>query len=222
MEGTSMAERGLSPRVRGNRGWGRLAWQSFGSIPACAGEPPTLPRGPAWRKVYPRVCGGTLCRALVPFSGGGLSPRVRGNLCRAARPGGRRRSIPACAGEPVRMYPLPGAGAVYPRVCGGTPPAGKSVQRCEGLSPRVRGNRAVGAVGVVGAGSIPACAGEPSSDELPCSSDRGLSPRVRGNQKQTDIAREMGGSIPACAGEPHRTRIPALIAGVYPRVCGGT
>ena len=50
---------GLSPRVRGNRGWmgGRLMWS--GSIPACAGEPGPASRPVRPGRVYPRVCGGT-------------------------------------------------------------------------------------------------------------------------------------------------------------------
>ena len=50
---------GLSPRVRGNRCFGRTRNRGWGSIPARAGEPiPTAPRSWA-RRVYPRACGGT-------------------------------------------------------------------------------------------------------------------------------------------------------------------
>ena len=51
---------GLSPRVRGNRVMraGRLPAQ--GSIPACAGEPDTLIPAAVAKRVYPRVCGGTI------------------------------------------------------------------------------------------------------------------------------------------------------------------
>ena len=50
---------GLSPRVRGNRVMFGRRNEMKGSIPACAGEPPSarLPRHPS--AVYPRVCGGT-------------------------------------------------------------------------------------------------------------------------------------------------------------------
>ena len=50
---------GLSPRVRGNL---RLLLQlpgAVGSIPACAGEPPSRPPASPLATVYPRVCGGT-------------------------------------------------------------------------------------------------------------------------------------------------------------------
>ena len=50
------------------------------------------------------------------------------------------RSIPACAGEPVRLVQAAHWQEVYPRVCGGTitDDAGNIIRN--GLSPRVRGN----------------------------------------------------------------------------------
>ena len=50
---------GLSPRVRGNLGVLRPKTLPPGSIPACAGEPPSPEREPRTGRVYPRVCGGT-------------------------------------------------------------------------------------------------------------------------------------------------------------------
>ena len=113
---------GLSPRVRGNPLRLNLNLAAVGSIPACAGEPhppsprrgsppvyprvcggtPPLGHYPApRRKVYPRVCGGTRRSVLDDRQREGLSPRVRGNPSASAYPTGRRRSIPACAGEPL-------------------------------------------------------------------------------------------------------------------------
>ena len=94
---------GLSPRVRGNRR--RLAPRpaSKRSIPACAGEPFCDYFGGGLHGVYPRVCGGTAsgaaCQRWLP----GLSPRVRGNLIIVPPGARRRRSIPACAGEPFHQ-----------------------------------------------------------------------------------------------------------------------
>ena len=111
---------GLSPRVRGNH----LDSEQCRSL----------------HTVYPRVCGGTQdvriqCRPLS-----GLSPRVRGNP--GAWPGSssRRRSIPACAGEPCRRPRRGVSTKVYPRVCGGTWRTPRSPSPWRGLSPRVRGN----------------------------------------------------------------------------------
>ena len=92
---------GLSPRVRGNQcGWANVRGCS-GSIPACAGEPPRSPRCCPFSKVYPRVCGGTLLDEVTLMPEDGLSPRVRGNRKRPRYRPSLRRSIPACAGEPL-------------------------------------------------------------------------------------------------------------------------
>ena len=112
---------GLSPRVRGNRDLYPVDCERRGSIPACAGEP-------------------ALCVPICIYTVG-LSPRVRGNQADISAVLGVYRSIPACAGEPSRASQRSSPTAVYPRVCGGTFPAGKSRMRSEGLSPRVRGNR---------------------------------------------------------------------------------
>ena len=175
--------------------------RKIGSIPACAGEPPDRE---CWRKsarVYPRVCGGTFAGFRRRRPGRGLSPRVRGNplwLCSRGIPG---RSIPACAGNPSAST------ASTPRW-----------------------------------GSIPACAGEPLPD-LPLAivnrvyprvcggtyydqplgwAGSGLSPRVRGNLAAGHSRLPRIRSIPACAGEPYELPASISIAGVYPRVCGGT
>ena len=51
---------------------------------------------------------------------------------------------------------------------------------------------------------------------------QGLSPRVRGNREPQLKVFWPYRSIPACAGEPGIALSPPPIAGVYPRVCGGT
>ena len=92
--------RGLSPRVRGNPLLMAASIIVLRSIPACAGEPGVNGEGRRRRRVYPRVCGGTI----------GLTGFIND-------PNG---SIPACAGEPLAN---PGTNIdleVYPRVCGGT------------------------------------------------------------------------------------------------------
>ena len=112
----------------------------------------------------------------------------------------------------------------------------------DGLSPRVRGNRAARPLPSSSSGSIPACAGEPNgllrllpaSTVYPrvcggtsstCGIDvlyHGLSPRVRGNPSLTMVFSSTVRSIPACAGEPTPEYVMVLTTSVYPRVCGGT
>ena len=152
---------GLSPRVRGNRPASLSPICLIGSIPACAGEPRTSTLAVWPLRVYPRVCGGTAGHQLVDGAQTGLSPRVRGNRYHANGIPRRRRSIPACAGEPAFSRMPSTNGRVYPRVCGGTHAARRRRGHQLGLSPRVRGNQEPGLDLLVDDGSIPACAGEP-------------------------------------------------------------
>ena len=70
-------------------------------------------------------------------------------------------SIPAYAGEPMLSQGPGRMPRVYPRVCGGTAVGQSPTDITQGLSPRMRGNRA-GAEHVIDwEGSIPAYAGEP-------------------------------------------------------------
>ena len=192
---------GLSPRVRGNR---PPLWRKCPparSIPACAGEPGRERGCIMPTKVYPRVCGGTAIGQLAHSPPGGLSPRVRGNRRASTASVQWPWSIPACAGEPSFASWTSMSSTVYPRVCGGTKATQDWVSCLSGLSPRVRGNPSVRPRPAGDAGSIPACAGEPLTDQVrrdiggvyprvcggtaitlyAALSGMGLSPRVRGN-----------------------------------------
>ena len=154
---------GLSPRARGNHDRVFALLCDARSIPACAGEPDGSAGAGPRQRVYPRVRGGTSVAPLESARSWGLSPRARGNPCRLTTAGGRRRSLPACAGEP-RLDRIDGVHqAVYPRVRGGTHMVDRSQRRSGGLSPRARGNLATGNCGPAWLRSIPACAGEPSA-----------------------------------------------------------
>ena len=127
-------------------------------------------------------------------------------------------------------------------MCGGTSVCHIQCEQRVGLSPRVRGNQYLIRRPAWRCGSIPACAGEPTSgNTFPCwdrvyprvcggtdaevglaSTAMGLSPRVRGNRLGRRGGRHCHGSIPACAGEPVECASPGRPSRVYPRVCGGT
>ena len=236
------AEHGLSPRVRGNPVAPMLRKTMNRSIPACAGEPRRLRRQPPSATVYPRVCGGTSAVRALNDTAPGLSPRVRGNRRAGCWYGMRRRSIPACAGEPTATRSSQCLPKVYPRVCGGTAAEFVEPQNDKGLSPRVRGNHKPRAAAEAAERSIPACAGEPfpASPNGPtarvyprvCGGTppggwrirtlRGLSPRVRGNRVPPLHQPGRRRSIPACAGEPPALDEHCGDMEVYPRVCGGT
>ena len=153
--------RGLSPRVRGNRGALNRSLSSLGSIPACAGEPSVRSTYACIMMVYPRVCGGTCVHSRQAGLCQGLSPRVRGNLRSLKAGRAVPRSIPACAGEPGAVDNVCVMSWVYPRVCGGTRGDHQRSPFHRGLSPRVRGNPTAVTYGANTGRSIPACAGEP-------------------------------------------------------------
>ena len=214
--------RGLSPRVRGNLKYVMHEMSAQGSIPASAGEPRASWAELNQNGVYPRECGGTVNAPLPRSAQSGLSPRVRGNRAGSGKGKAAAGSIPASAGEPGR-WPAPARRwRVYPRECGGTSAISGGRGRCMGLSPRVRGNPGAPACHAAHRGSIPASAGEPSAEGLPCHASRvyprecggtgrpelagdggvGLSPRVRGNHEGPQQQPVGVGSIPASAGEP--------------------
>ncbi len=178
---------GLSPRARGNRDEAKSKRPCARSIPACAGEPVSWPRSPRRNQVYPRVRGGTGAVDLERALDAGLSPRARGNpSCRrCARR--HRRSIPACAGEPVEWLDHCSMSRVYPRVRGGTIVPARMGDNDPGLSPRARGNRLRWAADGRRSGSIPACAGEPFSDSLFLAAEQ-VYPRVRGGTSTACVA----------------------------------
>ncbi len=239
---------GLSPRVRGSPMFIRpsIPWKR--SIPACAGEPAMTHGSKTRTAVYPRVCGGAFKRDNNLDVAAGLSPRVRGSPSTPAAGLARKRSIPACAGEPAAaVAPWRSSrcrGRVYPRVCGGAGWIVVSMSVYDGLSPRVRGSPRRPPAGVKKRGSIPACAGEPrvGRRRMWCgavyprvcggayhasggvASLSGLSPRVRGSHHELRVLDYRSGSIPACAGEPvvsSRESGTRPAPAVYPRVCGG-
>ena len=203
---------GLSPRVRGNL-LRFLVTCHIGSIPACAGEPDMS----NFRDRSIPACAGEPTERIRTETVG-LSPRVRGNLkifeqgpALRVYPrvcGGTfetdymsKRSIPACAGEPLK-----GVGGLSPRVRG-------NLEFLQQVYPRVCGGNACSAR----SRSIPACAGEPSPARCRLCR-RGLSPRVRGNRTPPSglsprVRGNLAGvhgllwyqrSIPACAGEQKR------------------
>jgi len=228
--------------VRGNRIGVSACRLLPRSIPACAGEPAITLHVPQDRLVYPRVCGGTSVRTSSCPVTSGLSPRVRGNRILHLPQLARRRSIPACAGEPIVPTGLRNIILVYPRVCGGTQRRRRPLDQLRGLSPRVRGNQTAACDGSGAERSIPACAGEPWREwkmmqptavyprvcggtdlvALYEGTNEGLSPRVRGNPKPVGDTIVTHRSIPACAGEPHFAGRGHYQRKVYPRVCGGT
>ena len=167
---------------------------------------------------------------------------MRGNHPKQRVDVARIGSIPASAGKPPGGNRPPDETRVYPRECGETRSVSFSVSHCEGLSPRVRGNRHRLRKELRDTGSIPASAGKPlrppgkvslmgvyprecgetNSFSLRAGPCLGLSPRVRGNPVFVLQVSHGMGSIPASAGKPRRWCAGPPLEGVYPRECGET
>ena len=177
-----------------------LRFGQEGSIPAHAGEPrpPCLATPPSG--VYPRACGGTPAKSVLPWLSRGLSPRMRGNRLRCRCGEVCFGSIPAHAGEPLLRTHARDYWRVYPRACGGTTPKNRRAGSRTGLSPRMRGNPWKDDSQVHRIGSIPAHAGEPPSCRPRCRC-RGVYPR-------------------ACGGTVKRQQLTDSCSGLSPRMRG--
>ena len=132
---------GLSPRGRGSRERDRGGERQNGSIPAWAGEPSTCSTWTRRTRVYPRVGGGASMWMSNSSIQEGLSPRGRGSLALARLRERQIRSIPAWAGEPVKVSRQTQHRRVYPRVGGGAANERMLSTIGQGLSPRGRGSR---------------------------------------------------------------------------------
>ena len=210
------------------------------SIPTCVGEPLAHSPSILMARVYPHVCGGTLCDTWINSLVSGLSPRVWGNHNRKFLPFEHCGSIPTCVGEPCprwRGLPRPW---VYPHVCGGTKGWRPQHELILGLSPRVWGNPSVKPYRSINDGSIPTCVGEPRKPVQQCQTKRvyphvcggtslriklpsiqaGLSPRVWGNLESNRIAQSPLRSIPTCVGEPHIDNNCTPLSGSIPTCVG--
>ena len=199
---SSVKSPGLSPRVRGSPNPFRAFRHSGRSIPACAGQPSCPPPPLKPSRVYPRVCGAASSRVIQTGVPKGLSPRVRGSHKPYRLLSEHRRSIPACAGQPLAYAKRLCATEVYPRVCGAAVRGFLGAAAGWGLSPRVRGSHKPLKEVCPSLRSIPACAGQPSSahtfahdievyprvcgaavlSEQYSIAAPGLSPRVRGSR----------------------------------------
>ena len=211
---------GLSPRVRGILPLDRPLPMCYGSIPACTGNPPPTSAPRPIAGVYPRVYGESKLVWGADNAAQGLSPRVRGIQTGPQNSTSFVRSIPACTGNPSRLFRIVLYRRVYPRVYGESisPLQGCSTNR--GLSPRVRGIPPTAGDPAWQIRSIPACTGNPERKVSLVFLSSGLSPRVRGILILRKQEIPYYGSIPACTGNPRKYARRFFSAAVYPRVYG--
>ena len=110
------------------------------------------------------------------------------------------RSIPACAGSPIRHRPACDRQRSIP-ACAGEPDGGAVRRPSPGVYPRVCG----GAIISFTLAALPTV----------------YPPRVRGACSRPGDVDDRSRSIPACAGEPPGRVVQRQLQEVYPRVCGG-
>ena len=232
---------GPSPRLRGKR---KCRWSTgthARSIPAPAGETARIARHQFQPRVHPRACGGNPRETACGRCQGGPSPRLRGKPLEFIGPNSPGGSIPAPAGETIRVGRPGKPLRVHPRACGGNVTIRGPAGAPRGPSPRLRGKRDHPRPGRFPQGSIPAPAGETwLPTRLPRESrvhpracggnveigqivrlHHGPSPRLRGKLGIVAGLHQDNRSIPAPAGETCLLLSQHQLMGVHPRACGG-
>ena len=231
---------GSSPRLRGTQDLANLQWSVSRFIPAPAGNTKFVGGHAGYVPVHPRACGEHAKRQVQRRDGAGSSPRLRGTQGTNGRAEGRRRFIPAPAGNtptpPCSALPR----AVHPRACGEHGISMGSAWSRFGSSPRLRGTLLRAFLESVPARFIPAPAGNTLyGDESPASMavhpracgehfctlfsaflSRGSSPRLRGTHRRVGAAGNLIRFIPAPAGNTCRGGATNSRSAVHPRACG--
>src|SRR5690606_36671282 len=116
----------------------------------------------------------------------GRSPHTRGKLARADESEGRRRSIPAYAGETMQALFSSIRKTVDPRIRGGNSRLSVTSSGLRGRSPHTRGKLSLDHHREWNGRSIPAYAGE----TMPSGWQRGSStvdPRIRGGNHRAPV-----------------------------------
>ena len=136
---TFRSHSGSSPRLRGTAGEPLANLHHYRFIPAPAGNStdpwPNSSRTP----VHPRACGEQILFACASPCRSGSSPRLRGTGPVRQGIEGRRRFIPAPAGNSRRSSRIRASVPVHPRACGEQLTRIVNSRRASGSSPRLRG-----------------------------------------------------------------------------------
>ncbi len=134
-----------------------------GIIPAYAGNTLLYQFGQHGSGDHPRVCGEHLFQRSDRQSGPGSSPRMRGTPCDLFLAAIEVGIIPAYAGNTDEFRKSSVILEDHPRVCGEHLPNNQVCRRNLGSSPRMRGTRLLRVLAGIGAGIIPAYAGNTNS-----------------------------------------------------------
>ena len=137
-----LVDYGSSPRGRGTRRIPTALGASGRFIPAWAGNACRQSCASTQKTVHPRVGGERLLLGACFCVCSGSSPRGRGTRHRCPADRGRRRFIPAWAGNACGGLRFSRRGAVHPRVGGERSRPNEGAQKAAGSSPRGRGTHA--------------------------------------------------------------------------------
>ena len=211
---------GSSPHTRGTRYCTNNECETFRFIPAYAGNDPSVPRELWPPPVHPRIRGERFLRPLLRQRDHGSSPHTRGTRPSGGPPPGRKRFIPAYAGNAPEGRPHCPASSVHPRIRGERRIPMRNAGHLFGSSPHTRGTqqrdcpcRALDRFIPAYAGNArrtpslrrratvhPRIRGERGNRARSLCSDCGSSPHTRGTRGQPLRGQEAGRFIPAYAG----------------------
>ena len=231
---------GSSPHTRGTRYCTNNECETFRFIPAYAGNEQTVRVARLTWPVHPRIRGERSQRAPRTLATSGSSPHTRGTRPSGGPPPGRKRFIPAYAGNAPEGRPHCPASSVHPRIRGERGFGKDAVFYAYGSSPHTRGTPHPDAKCRPPLRFIPAYAGN-ATTRLPVSRPRSVHPRIRGERQfvMTPVSTSIGSSphtrgtlsssrqsshhcrfIPAYAGNARRTPSLRRRATVHPRIRG--
>ena len=236
----SIADLGLSPRLRGTLPCHAPFTCFIGIIPALAGNTSRGPFRSAGRWDHPRACGEHLHLPADQVHTAGSSPRLRGTLCPASSAGCSAGIIPALAGNTDVHVHIAVTSWDHPRACGEHLSLVEQTTPYPGSSPRLRGTLDADAEAGGVPGIIPALAGNTTyytffayatkdhpracgehGEELrPDDLCMGSSPRLRGTLGVIDAHLSFLGIIPALAGNTSPWRFAVYWPWDHPRACG--
>ena len=181
MFGVTASLSGSSPHARGTPPDTRGLLLAFRFIPACAGNATAWNQRQAFLSVHPRMRGErfvavTGCVAIL-----GSSPHARGTPAAVGRVDGRRRFIPACAGNARQQTCVAAASPVHPRMRGERLVDVLATDALRGSSPHARGTLPAQPAGTRRRRFIPTCAGN-AATRPPARRGPAVHPRMRGER----------------------------------------
>ena len=211
---------GSSPHTRGTHyaRAARMGLQRF--IPAYAGNAAGLLALRRRLPVHPRIRGERRFIVQRVIFQSGSSPHTRGTHIVNIENDGKRRFIPAYAGNAPPIAKRSRSGSVHPRIRGERHTASDGLKTRTGSSPHTRGTLRQAVDSPRGRRFIPAYAGNAVSERGMIETKTGSSPHTRGTLAGAIAEGGHGRFIPAYAGNARRPLPHWKRTSVHPRIRG--